>query len=312
MLSCSLAVATALAPLLSFSGLDRRASRAARSPAAAPAVLAGLVGLWGLFPEAASAQGQLTAPAPRVTVPEYSPEPGQPGKDVIWVPTPQSLVDTMLDLAGVVRDDFLIDLGSGDGRTVITAAERGARAKGIEYNADMVRLSQRNARAAGVEGRVSFVEGDIFATDFTEATVVSLFLLPELNLKLRPVLLEMRPGTRIVSNTFDMAEWKADGGSDGEKACTQWCRAWLWIVPARVDGHWRLGDSTLELEQTFQMLEGRVIQKGKAMPISDARMRGNEIRFTVAGKRYSGRVEGRAMTGSTEDGASWTARRSAG
>ena len=275
-------------------------------------MLAGLVGFGGLFPEFAAAQREQMVPTPRISVPDYSPEPGQPGKDVIWVPTPQNLVDTMLDLAGVARGDYLIDLGSGDGRTVITAAERGARAKGIEFNADMVRLSQRNAKAAGVGDRTQFVEGDIFATDFSEATVVSLFLLPELNLKLRPMLLEMKPGTRIVSNTFDMADWKADGGSDGRQACSSWCRAWLWIVPARVDGHWRLGDSSLEFEQAFQMLEGRVISKGKAMPVSDARMTGNEIRFTVGGKRYTGRVEGRTMSGRTDDGASWTARRSAG
>ena len=301
-----------LCPRVLAAALASLTSSTPASTFAAPAMLAGLVGLAGLFPEPSWAERESLSPAPRISIPDYSPEPGQPGKDVIWVPTPQNLVDAMLDLAGVGRDDYLVDLGSGDGRMVISAARRGARALGVEYNADMVRLSRRNAAAAGATDRAVFVEGDIFETDFSAATVVSLFLLPELNLKLRPTLLEMKPGTRIVSNTFDMADWKADGGSDGEKACSRNCRAWLWIVPARVDGNWRLGDGTLELGQSFQFLEGRLIHKGTAMPISDAQMRGTEIRFTVGGRRHTGQVEGREMRGRTDDGGQWTARRSAG
>ena len=254
----------------------------------------------------------LTKPAPTGAA-DYTPHPGQPGKDVVWVPTPQTLVDNMLDMAGVTKDDYLIDLGSGDGRTVITAAKRGVRAKGIEYNADMVALSKRNAAAEGVGDRVTLVQGDIFESDFSDATVLTLFLLPELNLRLRPTILDMKPGTRVVSNSFDMADWKADAGTDGGKAgCTSWCSAYLWIVPAKVGGDWRLDDGTLELKQTFQMLEGRLARGGQALPISDARMRGAEITFTAGGRRYEGKAAGDAMSGRTDDGRSWSATRSPG
>ncbi|MGH7829200.1 MAG: SAM-dependent methyltransferase, partial [Candidatus Binatia bacterium] len=134
---------------------------------------------------------------------EYKPQVGQEGKDVIWVPTPQALVDKMLDMAKVTPNDYVIDLGSGDGRTVITAAKRGARALGIEYNPDMVELSKRNAAKEGVSDRVQFVKADIFESDFSKATVITMFLLTEINLKLRPKILDLKPGTRIVSNAFD-------------------------------------------------------------------------------------------------------------
>src|SRR6186713_1995850 len=140
----------------------------------------------------------------------FQPSVGQPGKDVVWVPTPQAVVDKMLDMAKVTKDDFLMDLGSGDGRTVITAAKRGARAFGIEYNPDMVTLSQNNAKAAGVADRATFVKADLFETDFSKATVVTMFLLPSINMKLRPKILDMKPGTRIASNTFTMEDWQAD------------------------------------------------------------------------------------------------------
>ena len=140
----------------------------------------------------------------------YEPKVGQPGKDVVWVPTPQALVDQMLDMAKVTPQDYLVDLGSGDGRTVITAAKRGIKAHGIEYNADMTELAKRNAVEAGVTDKATFVNGDIFQSDFSQATVVTLFLLPGLNIRLRPTLLDMKPGTRVVSNSFDMGDWKAD------------------------------------------------------------------------------------------------------
>ncbi len=243
---------------------------------------------------------------------DYTPHPGQAGKDVVWVPTPQTLVDNMLDMAGATKDDYLIDLGSGDGRTVITAARRGIRARGIEYNADMVALSKRQAAAEGVGDKVVFDQADIFETDFSDATVLTLFLLPELNLRLRPIILDMKPGTRVVSNSFDMAEWKADAGTDGGKdGCTSWCRAYLWIVPAKVDGHWSLGDGTLELKQTFQMLEGSLTRGGQAVPISEAKLRGTEIVFTAGGRRYTGQATGDAMSGQV-DGGQWSAVRQPG
>src|SRR5918996_1177353 len=141
---------------------------------------------------------------------EYEPQVGQEGKDVIWVPTPQALVDKMLDMAKVTPKDYVIDLGSGDGRTVITAAKRGAKALGIEYNPDMVELSKRNAAKEGGTSRASFTKADLFESDFSQATVITMFLLPDINLKLRPKILNLKPGTRIVSNSFTMGEWKAD------------------------------------------------------------------------------------------------------
>src|SRR5439155_5444587 len=155
----------------------------------------------------------------------YQPEVGQPGKDVVWVPTPQALVDKMLDMAKVTPNDYVIDLGSGDGRTVITAAKRGARAHGIEYNPDMVNLSERNAVAQGVSDRATFAKADIFESDFSQATVITMFLLPEINLKLRPKILKLRPGTRIVSNTFTMEEWMPDETAVVTSECVAWCTA---------------------------------------------------------------------------------------
>src|SRR5499425_1069630 len=173
----------------------------------------------------------------------FQPQVGQAGKDVIWVPSPQALVDKMLDMAKVTPKDFVMDLGSGDGRTVITAAKRGASALGVEYNPDMVALSKRNADKAGVGGKASFVEADIFKTDLTKATVITLFLLTDLNLKLRPTILTLKPGTRIVSNTFRMGDWEPD--ETVELGCDTYCTAYLWIVPARVEGKWRSGHGEL-------------------------------------------------------------------
>src|SRR6266702_3620430 len=141
---------------------------------------------------------------------QFEPQVGQAGKDVVWVPTPQELVNKMLDLAKVTPQDYLIDLGSGDGRTVITAAKRGARALGVEFNPDMVELSKRNAAKAGVSDKASFVEADIFRSDLSPATVITLFLLPDPNIKLRPTILTLKPGTRVVSNTFRMGDWEPD------------------------------------------------------------------------------------------------------
>src|SRR4029453_3855949 len=170
---------------------------------------------------------------------EFQPQVGQEGKDVIWVPTPQALVDKMLDMAKVTPKDYVIDLGSGDGRTVITAAKRGSKALGIEYNPDMVELSKRNAVKEGVSDKATFVKADLFESDFSQAQVIHMFLLPSINMKLRPKILDLKPGTRIVSNSFDMEDWKADetGTASG---CDHWCTAHLWIVPAKVGGTWKL------------------------------------------------------------------------
>jgi len=237
----------------------------------------------------------------------FQPQSGQAGKDVVWVPTPQTLVDKMLEMAKVTKEDYLIDLGSGDGRTVITAAKRGTRAHGIEYNPDMVKLAEFNAKQEGVTGRATFAQADIFASDFSKATVITLFLLPQLNVKLRPTLLDMKPGTRVVSNSFNMGDWVADETVMAPSDCVSWCTAYKWIIPAKVSGNWKVGNGTLALTQTFQMLEGTLTVDGKAQAISDAKMNGEEIVFTAAGKRYTGRVNGNAISGTIQGGGNWSA-----
>ena len=244
----------------------------------------------------------------QATESKFEPQVGQAGKDVVWVPTPQALVDKMLDMAKVTPQDFLMDLGSGDGRTVITAAKRGARAMGIEYNTDMVELSQRNAKAAGVTN-ATFVKADLFETDFSKATVITMFLLPEINLKLRPKILNMRPGTRVVSNSFTMGEWEADQTEMVGEGCTSWCTALLWIVPAKVDGAWRLPQGELTLKQNFQMVSGTLKSNATSTTISNGRILGNQIGFDAGGTHYAGRINGNTMEGTVTSGASWRVTR---
>jgi precorrin-6B methylase 2 len=225
--------------------------------------------------------------------PAYEPSVGQAGKDVVWVPTSDALVDKMLDMAKVTPKDFVMDLGSGDGRTVIAAAKRGARAMGIEYNPDMVALSKENAEKEGVAERAAFMKADLFATDFSRATVITMFLLPDINLKLRPKILALKPGTRVVSNTFSMAEWKADQTATlgEETGCSSWCTALLWIVPARVAGTYSLPQGELELKQDFQMLSGALKTGGKTFALQ-GRVRGEDVFFAAGGKQYRGRMAG--------------------
>ena len=222
---------------------------------------------------------------------------GQAGKDVVWVPTPEALVEKMLDMAQVTPQDFLIDLGSGDGRTVIAAAKRGVRADGIEYNSDMVELARRNAEAEGVSERVVFIEADLFESDFSEAQVLTMFLLPQINMKLRPAILAMPPGTRIVSNSFTMEDWGPDQ-TERLPDCTSWCTAYLWIVPARVAGAWELPQGTLTLEQEFQMISGTL----GSTTITDTGLHGDEITFAVGDTVYDGRVQGNTMSGTVTGG----------
>jgi len=247
------------------------------------------------------------APAkPTQTQTPYEPTVGQAGKDVVWVPTPQALVEKMLDMAKVTPQDYLIDLGSGDGRTVITAAKRGLRAHGIEYNPDMVNLGQNAAKKEGVAERATFAKADIFESDYSKAQVITLFLLPSLNMKLRPTILNMRPGTRIVSNSFTMEDWQADETETVSGDCTSWCTAYLWIVPAKVDGAWQLGSAgTLTLKQTFQMVSGTL----GSTPISAGRLKGDEITFSVGNTVYTGKVNGTGMSGTSKGGpgGAWTA-----
>jgi SAM-dependent methyltransferase len=238
---------------------------------------------------------------------EYTPEVGQAGKDVIWVPTPEFLVERMLHMAQVGADDLVVDLGSGDGRTVIMAAKKfRASSAGIEFNPDMVALSRRNAEKEGVSATAKFIEGDIFASNFSKATVVTMYLLPDLNLRLRPRLLEMKPGTRLVSHQFTMGEWQPDEVSsyDGRTAM-------LWIVPARVEGDWKLGygadkakvERRLSLTQKFQVVEGGFLEGSARLGLRYVSLRGDRLDFSFvddhgALQEFSGIVRGNAIAGS--------------
>jgi SAM-dependent methyltransferase len=245
----------------------------------------------------------------------FEPQVGQEGKDVVWVPTPQALVDKMLDMAKVTPDDYVIDLGSGDGRTVITAAKRGVRALGIEYNPNMVELSKRNAAKEGVSSKATFMKADLFESDFSQATVITMFLLPDINLKLRPKILGLKPGTRIVSNTFTMGEWTSDEKAtvDEKEGCSYYCTAYLWIVPAKVAGTWRLPQGELALKQNFQMVEGTLKAGTNNTPIKNGRLRGDQLSFTAGNAEYAGRVNGSTIEGTVKGGGSgkWTATRAA-
>jgi hypothetical protein len=242
----------------------------------------------------------------------YQPESGQEGKDVIWVPTPQLLVDKMLDLAKVTTGDYLMDLGSGDGRLVITAVKRGATALGIEYNQEMVDLSIRNAAKEGVSSKAKFLQADLFETDLSKATVITLFLLPGLNLKLRPRLLELKPGTRIVSNTFTMEEWEPDDSVILDYDCHSWCKAYLWIIPARAEGKWKLDQGELIIKQEFQEISGIFKNGNSSVEISDGRLKGFEISFKANGADYTGTLSGNKIEGICTiggDAKKWSASR---
>jgi SAM-dependent methyltransferase len=234
---------------------------------------------------------------------DYVPVEFQPGKDVVWVPTPQVLVDKMLSMAKVTPADYVMDLGSGDGRTVITAAKLGARALGVEYNPDMVELSKRNAvkegvaGPEGVHGKATFVKADLFETDFSQATVITMFLLPQINMKLRPKILALKPGTRIVSNTFTMEDWIPDDTADlaTDGGCRpSWCTALLWIVPARVEGTHKLPQGEVSFKQTFQMLTGTMVTDGKTAALQ-GKVNGEEIVFKAGGFEYRGRMNGKNL-----------------
>ena len=238
-------------------------------------------------------------PAPKIEPRQnpYRPEVGQDGKDVVWVPTAQDTVERMLDMAAAKPGDYVIDLGSGDGRTVIAAARRGIRALGIEYNPDLVELSRRNAAREGVAERARFVQGDIFKTDFSEATVLTLYLLPQLNMRLRPTILKMKPGTRVMSHSFNMGDWEPDDGFNASSnTCKEHCQAFFWVVPAQVAGAWQIPQGTLRLDQKFQTFTGTLTTGGKALKVENGRVRGEDFTFTAGGTKYTGTVKGREMT----------------
>ena len=262
--------------------------------------------------------------AAQTTTKEYTPQVGQEGKDVIWVPTPQALVERMLDMAKLTPKDIHYDLGSGDGRTVITAAKRGVQAVGVEFNPDMAALSERNAAKEGVTAKAKFINGDIFQTDFSHATVLTLYLLPSLNLKLRPTILKMKPGTRVVSHAFSMDDWQPDQTENVEGRT-----AYLWIVPAQVEGTWRWNvtpgqkETELVLRQQFQNVEGLVkLDNGKMGQLRNVKLVGDQVSFSIVEitgysgntrRDYTGRVSGNTIQGTFKIGdgseVKWTATR---
>ncbi len=243
----------------------------------------------------------------------YTPQVGQAGKDVIWLPTLQELTDTMLDLAKVTASDYVIDLGSGDGRLVIAAAKRGATALGIEYNPQLVEFSRHAAAKEGVSAKAVFEEGDIFKSDFSKATVLTLFLEEKLNLALRVKILEMKPGTRVVSNTFNMAEWEPDQTVKSELIHPLSGKVGLfilhlWIVPANVNGIWKLDTGQISFSQSFQKVTGTLTIGKKDMELT-GRLNGTQITFNAGGMEYTGTVDGNMISGTRTGGGSWKAAR---
>jgi len=244
---------------------------------------------------------------------EYKPQVGQEGKDVIWVPTPDELVNKMLEIAEVNSKDIVIDLGSGDGRTVIAAAKLGAKAYGIEFNPDMVALSIKKAEEAGVKDKAIFLQTDLFEYDLSKATVITMFLLPDINLRLRPKLLDLKPGTRIVSNTFTMGDWEPDYEVTTNDESSSWYTALMWIIPAKIEGTWKLGAGELVITQEFQMFYGNLKNDKKTSSISEGRITGDTIRFRVNGDQYTGKVTANKIEGTvTKNGntSEWSATRS--
>ncbi len=234
----------------------------------------------------------------------FEPVVGQSGRDVVWVPTPQVLVEKMLDVAKVTPKDFVMDLGSGDGRNIIAAAKRGARALGVEFNPDMVEFSRRAAEKAGVGDKAQFVQGDMYVADVSEASVLALFLLTENMNKLIPNFLKMKPGSRIVANHFGFNTWKPDEEGRAEGDCGSWCSWLLFIVPAQAAGTWRFQKGDLKLEQEYQMLSGTYTTGGVSATVEEGRLRGDQISFTIGGTKYSGRVGDNTIVG-----AGWNATR---
>ena len=238
----------------------------------------------------------------------YQPTPGQPGKDVVWIPTPDALVVKMLEAVKTSKDDVVYDLGSGDGKIPIAAAKQyGARAVGIEYNPEMAELARRNARREGVDDLVTIVTGDIFVEDFSKATVVTMYLLPQLNIKLRPTILRMTPGTRVTSHQFGMGEWEPD-----QKLKVESRDAYVWIVPANVVGTWTLKDDrgsfsgTLNLSQRYQRIGGTLALGGKTRQLLSPWMEGDKLGFSFVDSdnhllSAELRVVGSSMTGAMSD-----------
>ena len=262
-----------------------------------PRMLAGMVALTLIGGSHAWAQA---APAQE----SYKPTVGQAGKDVVWVPSSAAMVEKMLDHARVTPRDFVMDLGSGDGRSIIAAAKRGARGRGVEFNSDLVEYSRREAAAAGVADKAEFVQGDMYEADISKATVLTLFLLPTNLEKLAPKFMQLPPGTRIVANTFWLSDWTPDDTQELENGCDSWCTSHLIIVPARIDGRWRVGDAVLSLTQKYKNVEGTYTPaNGSPVPVKGS-LRASELTLTVGDAEYQGTVNGDTIEGAAKSSAS--------
>ena len=237
-----------------------------------------------------------------------TPQKEQAGLNAPYVPTPQKFVETMLDMANVAASDYVIDLGSGDGRIVITAAKRGATALGIEYNPDLVEFARHAAAKERVSARATFEKADIFESDFSKATVLTLFLGQNLNLALRPKILGLKPGTRVVSYRFGMGDWKPDRTRRLEDDSTGWSATYLWIVPAKVDGTWQLDNGQITFTQAFQNITGKLTIREKKLELS-GKLAGDRISFTAGGREYTGTVSGNTIAGTHGGGDAWKATR---
>jgi SAM-dependent methyltransferase len=262
---------------------------------------------------------------------EYAFEPviGMPGKDVVWVPTPPAVVEYMLDMAKVTPQDFVIDLGSGDGRIVIAAAKRGAKGFGVDLNKDLVQLSNEEAARLGLSERAQFLVKDMFETDLAPASVLTTYLLPHLNVRVRPQLLrQMKPGSRVVAYSFHMGEWQPD-----RVAQVNGLTVHYWTVPAAAMGAWQwrhdgIGfarDYQMNVEQRFQFVTGSASVKTSVAYLRDMKLEGDRISFTLteeagsalAQTRYEGRIDGDTITGvartnNQAESKPWRARRIGG
>lgn len=226
----------------------------------------------------------------------FEPVVGQAGKDVVWVPTPPELVEKMLDMAKVTSQDLVMDLGSGDGRNIIAAAKRGAVAIGVEYNPEMVALSNRTAKEAGVADKARFIEGDMYTADISKATVMALFLLPDNLRKMTDRFLALEPGSRLVLNTFAIPEWEADETETIHGDCASWCTSLLYYVPAKVAGTWKTPQGELTLTQEFQVVSGTLTTNGTSVPVS-GKLRGEQLTLTAGGTQLAGKVNGDRIEG---------------
>jgi SAM-dependent methyltransferase len=252
---------------------------------------------------------QQTQAPPNPTAKPWEPTSGMAGKDVVWVPSTPEMVEKMLDIAKVTPQDVVMDLGSGDGRMIIAAAKRGALAIGVEYTPEMVEYSRRKAKEAGVPDKAQFVQGDMYVADVSKASVLALFLLPHNLDKMKDKFLAMKPGSRIVLNTYEITGWEGDERYTMEENCSSWCTVILHYVPAPVAGTWRLGTNTLTLSQEFQMVTGEYAAGGSTSKVT-GRLKGEEITLTVGGVEYTGKVSGDRMQGTFgADKRSWTATR---